>query len=283
MVKLLQAAFLSPGIADPLPTQAEAGVISLPPLIHQTHTLATATVHVLEISARAPLSVAVSDTLKTVDAFAAERGAAAVLNAGFFDPQNGLTTSYVALEGETLADPGANPRLIHNPDLTSYLDQILNRSEFRRYDCAGQSHYAITPRRAPVPGDCRLSLAMGGGPQLLPTDTRRAEGFTDYANGVLIRDAIGSQQRNARSAVGITADGRLLWVMVAQRPDAPGMTLAELAAFMQQQGAESALNLDGGSSASMFVNGETYDGRLDASGNPIQRPVKSVLILPRLD
>ncbi|MEM9978370.1 MAG: phosphodiester glycosidase family protein [Cyanobacteria bacterium P01_D01_bin.2] len=243
-------------------------------------------VYVVTIPPGYPVEVAVSDRLKTVDAFAADTGSLAVLNGGFFDPNNGQTTSFITVDGFLVADPRDNQRLVDNPDLAPYIDQILNRSEFRRYDCADGINYDITVHSHPIPSGCRLHSALGAGPQLLP-DTSQLEGFTDYANGTLIRDAIGSQQRNARSAIGIKADGSLLWVMVAQVNPAGGMTLAELANVMVAAGAHSALNLDGGGSSSLHVAGldgaltQTYYGRLDQSGNTIRRPVKSVLRVPK--
>ncbi len=248
-----------------------------------------ALVHVVTIPPDYPVEVAIGDQLKTVEEFAADTGAVAVLNGGFFDPNNGETTSFITINGELVADPRHNRGLIENPDLAAYMDKILNRSEFRRYDCGGAVRYDITLHNAPFANGCTLHSALGAGPQLLP-DTAQAEGFTDYADGNLTRDAIGSQQRNARSAIGIKRDGTLLWAMVAQTASTNGMTLAELTQFMATVlAAEKALNLDGGSSSSLYVteaishNGltQSYYGRLDQNGNTIQRPVKSVLLMLR--
>ena len=70
--------------------------------------------------------------------------------------------------------------------------------------------------------------------------------------------------------------------MAAQRPDAPsqsGVSLSELAEFMGTLGVDEALNLDGGSSSSLYYQGRTYYGRVDTEGSPIERPVKSVLLV----
>jgi exopolysaccharide biosynthesis protein len=208
----------------------------------------------------------------------------AVINGGFFDPVNQKSTSYVVLNGKTVADPQQNPRLMDNPDLALYIGKILNRSEFRCYRCGGTTRYDITFHRDPIPSGCQLVASLGAGPQLLPKDTSAQEGFLDYANGVVIRDAIGHDQPNARTAIGITRDRHILWVMVAQKNNQSspsGMSLPELANFMKQQGVEKALNLDGGSSSSFHHNGKTIYGKLDAQGNPVRRPVKSVLLVQR--
>ncbi|MEL7509421.1 MAG: phosphodiester glycosidase family protein [Cyanobacteria bacterium J06554_1] len=247
-----------------------------------------ARVHIVTIPPNYPVDVAVGDGLKTVKDFATETQALAVINGGFFDPNNAQTTSFVTVNGTLAADPRNNARLIDNPDLAVYREQILNRSEFRRYDCVDGIRYDITVHKATIPHSCTLHSALGAGPQLLPNDTSQVEGFTDYGNGTLTRDAIGSQQRNARSAIGIKEDNTLLWVMAAQSNSAGGMTLAELAEFMATMNTQKVLNLDGGSSSSLYVLwadkdelNRTYYGRLDQNGQKIQRPVKSVFLIPK--
>ncbi|MGP1373640.1 MAG: phosphodiester glycosidase family protein [Almyronema sp.] len=254
-----------------------------PSLAYVTYSLAHATLHVVTIPPHGyEVTVASATGLAPVRDVAESQTAIAALNAGFFDPQNAQTTSYIVHQGELTADPRQNPRLVGNPDLQPYLHQILNRSEFRRYQCGSETRYDITPHATPVPALCRLVEAVGAGPQLLPTDTSEAEGFITYSNGQLIRDALGAQRRNARTAIGITADGSLIWAMAAQQPDTAadsGVSLAEMADFMRSQGAIKALNLDGGSSSSLYYQGSLYLGRVDSQGNWIERPVYSVLLV----
>lgn len=258
------------------------------PPIYETIRLPTATVHVVTIpdSVRYPVQVAVVDALARVDQIAAEvcegEGCvAAAINAGFFDPNNGLTTSHVVQDGVLVADPSQNERLVGNLDLASYMDQILNRSEFRRYDCDGTPSYDITFHLEPVPTGCDLVDAVGAGPQLLPQDTSVEEGFIDRTTN---RNALGSQSANARSAVGLKADGSVVLVMAAQVPGVSpsGMTMAEMAGLMRDRGVVQALNLDGGSSSTLIYQGTTHYGRLNASGELVQRPVKSILWVENL-
>jgi exopolysaccharide biosynthesis protein len=62
------------------------------------------------------------------------------------------------------------------------------------------------------------------------------------------------------------------------------MTFTELTTFLKTLGAEQAMNLDGGSSSSFYYQGKTSYGKVDTEGYPIQRPVKSVLlVLPSSD
>jgi exopolysaccharide biosynthesis protein len=224
----------------------------------------------------------VAETVETVARVGQQTKAIAVMNAGFFDPANQKTTSRVVINHREVADPRQNERLMNNPDLSSYLDAILNRSEFRQYRCGATTRYDITVRSSPTPVGCELEQAIAGGPQLLPSNTAQQEGFTAYKNGELIRDAIGTTQPNARTAIGITAEGNAVWVMIAQKVNpsgASGMTLAELTAFLKGIGVKQALNLDGGTSSSLYFNGQVHYGKLDAQGQSIPRAVKSMLVL----
>jgi Phosphodiester glycosidase len=214
-----------------------------------------------------------------VDKFAQQQQAIAVLNGGFFDPINQRSTSYVTIAGKVVEDPHTNLRLMTNADLKSFLPQILNRSEFRQYQCGGQQRFDIALKKDPVPQNCQLWNALGAGPQLLPTQTAEKEGFWLERHGQVLRDPLGLQQRNARSAIGITKKGELVWAMVAQKSAAGGLTLPELAQFLRSLGVEKALNLDGGTSSTFYYQGKTIYGKVDANGQPTGRPVKSVLIL----
>ena len=65
---------------------------------------------------------------------------------------------------------------------------------------------------------------------------------------------------NPRTAIGIKADGTYLFVVSDGRTDeSEGLSLAELAEFMQSLGAETAYNLDGGGSSTMVFNGEVVN------------------------
>jgi hypothetical protein len=63
----------------------------------------------------------------------------------------------------------------------------------------------------------------------------------------------------SRSAIGRTSDGTLLLVAVHNRLDGNGVSLNEIARLMQQLGAIDALNLDGGSSTTLYLGGQILD------------------------
>jgi hypothetical protein len=82
---------------------------------------------------------------------------------------------------------------------------------------------------------------------------------------------------NPRTAVGQTPDGRLLVVVVDGREygGSAGMSLRQLADFLQALGAVNAINLDGGGSSTLWLNGAVANRPSD----PTERPVSSALVV----
>ncbi|WP_293274821.1 phosphodiester glycosidase family protein [Microcoleus sp. PH2017_18_LLB_O_A] len=99
----------------------------------------------------------------------------------------------------------------------------------------------------------RFPYILGGGPVLVQNSRvavdAKAEGFSD----AYVR------QTAIRSAIGRTAAGNLLIVAVHNRAGGAGPNFAELAQILQQMGAVEALNLDGGSSTSLYLGGSLLD------------------------
>lgn len=252
---------------------------------YHTYERSQYTIHTVTVPHNSNYTVipAVEGKLTPLTDFATlERGIIAAINGGYFDPKNEQTTSYIVKESRIVVDPRLNARLIDNPDLKPYLGKILNRAEFRRYLCGSEIQYDIQLHSAPILPNCTLKDVLGAGPGLLPTDTSIAEAFIAYQNGEKIRDAIGSDRPNARSAIGITKDGDVILAMVAQHPDYPldsGISIPELSDFLASLGVIKAMNLDGGSSASLYYQGDTHYGKVDREGNIIKRPIKSVLLV----
>jgi Phosphodiester glycosidase len=89
-----------------------------------------------------------------------------------------------------------------------------------------------------------------------------------------------ANNRQPRTMAGIDARGRLLLVTVdgRQKGGSEGFTITEAARFMRSLGAVQALNLDGGGSTAMAVNGTLVTNPSDATG---ERPVgDTVQVLP---
>ena len=97
----------------------------------------------------------------------------------------------------------------------------------------------------------KTEYVLGAGPMLVKNSsvflTTKIEEFgSDVAGG-----------RAPRTALGLKADGHILAVVVdGRQADSIGMTLLELALFLQELGAQDAMNLDGGGSSEMVVKGK---------------------------
>lgn len=100
--------------------------------------------------------------------------------------------------------------------------------------------------------------ALGAGPTLVKNGgiflTTTVEEFgSDVAGG-----------RAPRTALANTKEGHILLVVVDGRQQhSIGMTLYEMAAFMKELGAVNAMNLDGGGSSEMVVNGDIVNSPSD--------------------
>ena len=115
--------------------------------------------------------------------------------------------------------------------------------------------------------------AMGGNPLLIRDGQQQQQDLTGPG---------GFFARNPRTAVGVTEDGRLLLVVVDGRQPgySTGMNLQELAEVFTSLGARDAINLDGGGSSTMWLNGLVANRISD----PRERPVSSALVvLPGAD
>ncbi len=126
-----------------------------------------------------------------------------------------------------------------------------------------QLSLAITPGR--------IEHALGGGPRLV-RDGEISVPFRWESFGSSF-----SNRRTSRSAVGITAAGKVLLVTVERsKRKNSGMNLWELARLMRGLGAVQAMNLDGGSSSTLVVGGKVVNRTESA-----QRGVGSILLVLR--
>jgi exopolysaccharide biosynthesis protein len=94
---------------------------------------------------------------------------------------------------------------------------------------------------------------VGAGPLLLQNRQIVLNGESEQFAPAFIRQAA------ARSVIGSTAEGTLLLVAVHNRLGGAGPTLREASEIMLQLGAVNALNLDGGSSTTLYLGGQLLD------------------------
>jgi exopolysaccharide biosynthesis protein len=116
----------------------------------------------------------------------------------------------------------------------------------------------------------QVPYAIGAGPMLVKDGhvfvTATQEEFApDIAAG-----------RAPRTALGLTKTGHLLFVVIDGRKlNSKGLTLVELANFMQELGALQAMNFDGGGSSELVINGIVMNKPSDGK----ERRVGDALIL----
>lgn len=129
-------------------------------------------------------------------------------------------------------------------------------------------HQPVRLNLAIEPG--KVVHALGGGPRLVRDGQVhvpfRWEAFS----------AAFARRRTSRSAVGITAAGKVLLVTVEKSAHSTGMTLVELAGLLRDLGAVQAMNLDGGGSSTLVVG-----GRVVNRPERTQRGVGSMLLVVR--
>jgi exopolysaccharide biosynthesis protein len=122
--------------------------------------------------------------------------------------------------------------------------------------------------------------AVNGGPLLVE---RGRDRITAFAEGFVHPDAPAffygfGISRNPRTIAGITARGELLLVAIDGRQPgySVGASFDEEAGVMRALGAVDAVNLDGGGSTTLVIDGELVNRPSDATG---ERPIGDALLL----
>lgn len=151
------------------------------------------------------------------------------------------------------------------------------------YDVPALNNSSRAPLISPSKGfpkgaaEWKAETAIGAGPVLIKDGTIRnswVEELYDVASG------INATTCQPRSAIGFTGDGKLIFFVCEgreQTPGVPGMTLEQLARLMKSFGCVEALNLDGGGSSCMLVNGKETIKPCDK--NNVQRSVATVVVV----
>lgn len=119
----------------------------------------------------------------------------------------------------------------------------------------------------------KMETAVGGGPVLVQ------DGRVRITNNEELRFAGKAiDDRHPRTAMGYTEDGRLIVLVVEGRHPgiAEGASLVHLANIFLDLGCVEAINLDGGGSSCLLVNGKETIKVSDSGG---QRPVPGVFII----
>lgn len=195
------------------------------------------------------------------------------VNAGYFDPENQKSISYVVSDRNTVDDPLVNENLLRNPFLMKNLDKILNRTEFRVVECDNRKfHYEIVPHKSSVDFGCNIITSAQGGPLVYPQLRLEEEAFIVKKDGEVIRESCSVLHKTARTIIGLKGDDAHILIITDKHP----MDMYEVHDYVKSLGWDRAMAFDGGSSTSMnYMNKYNVTSVGDGAG----RSLKSFLIV----
>lgn len=198
-----------------------------------------------------------------------------VINAGYFYTDEGKSySSSLEVSNGTLLSPNINYasqdwKTVYYPTRGAFLEHAdgtyevcwtywKDASTHYIYDTVAENSWDATPCQTPnatFPGTARSFEAkngIGGAPVLIKDGK-----IKDTYKEELIE--IGADGAAPRTAIGITADKQLVLFVCEGRnmtEGVPGYTTGEVAQILKNYGCTDALNLDGGGSSLMLVNGK---------------------------
>lgn len=239
-----------------------------------------------------------SQTLRATSSIAAEKGAILAVNGGFFannssvsavvEPYTVLARNIASLPRSDSRPAGPHPVtrsfLALNEDKSVSIDWIYHfSSEFDDIIKFNSPTLNTTTTPAPVPNRAEgqpyenLLMGLGGGPTLV----KNGEIRITYNEEVFFGSGVELTDRRPRTAVGYTADHKMI-IFIAEGGliTSSGATLQQVAEIMISLGAIEAMNLDGGGSTTMAVNGELFNR---PGGGTFQRSVPSILAVVPTD
>jgi exopolysaccharide biosynthesis protein len=120
----------------------------------------------------------------------------------------------------------------------------------------------------------KVKTAIGGGPVLVQNGEVKISNNEERKFGG--RAAL---NREPRTAIGYTKDHKIIvWVCEGRSDSAAGLSLIQEAEILKDLGCVEALNLDGGGSSCMLINGKETN---TPSSKGVQRPVPSVFLIEK--
>jgi hypothetical protein len=266
-----------------------------PGVIHRRLVLSAGpwSVHVIQVRLRQPgISIRAAHAndavtgRETVRSIAARHGddstrVIAAINADFFDLATGEDENNEVIDGRVVRAlavtraPQDSGHHVHS----QFGITTGGRPVFEQFVAADSTQRrrvgAFQPDRGP------LRTLVGGWPRLVV----HGRSVADSAERLEGTPPSFASVRHPRSGVGISRDSTTLFLITVdgRQESSSGMSLSEFAQLMLQLGVYEGLNLDGGGSTTMVVNGAVVNHPSDAPG---ERPVGDVLLVvqhPRHD
>ncbi len=190
--------------------------------------------------------------------FALEGDADIAINGGFFDMQKGGSVTYLEVDGKPVTDRFEGQAKGSSSAILDGALVITSGHELEvEYD-KGPDYYALS--------DNERAVLITGPVLLLNGDV------------IPLPETPFVTDRHPRSAVCIDRnDDVIMFAIDGRRPEAEGMSLNELQAFMKRKGCHDAINLDGGGSTTLWSRKE---GILNTPSDPFgERPVANAIFV----
>jgi exopolysaccharide biosynthesis protein len=226
-------------------------------------------VSILEIKQRKKNEISVGaekKVLRITSDFGKSAGAVGALNGTFFDIANGGSVDYIRSNGEEINTTRVNARgerAVHQQAAV-----LINRGKLSIASWDGNKDWETTLVAEDV---------MVSGPVLVRNGTAA---LLDTAASLI-------KMRHPRAAVAIVKNRALFIAIDGRHENAAGMSLPELADFMRWIRAKEGINLDGGGSTTLWVNGKKLQGVVNHPSdnrkwdNEGERKVANVLLVVR--
>jgi len=182
----------------------------------------------------------------------------------------GITRNRTADVAWLFSDTTLKRPLAFQKSINAYKDSVsvINNADIFRISKTISSSFETKSYRK-----WKMNTAIGGGPVLVQNSKVQVSNNEERMfTGKAIDD------KHPRTAMGYTADGKLIILVVQGRFTgiAEGASLVHLANILTDLGCKEALNLDGGGSSCLLVNGKETIKPSDKEG---QRPIPAVFMI----
>ena len=202
----------------------------------------------------------VQDTLALTSTLAEQAGADIAINGSFFDTRAGGSVVFMRVDGDIIARGAPNR-------------QLYTENGGLAWNTPNEP--VIIKRPEEGWAEASFENVLTSGPLLILADTLQMFNNDSF-----------NQNRHPRTALAITDDNRLLLLTVDGRSfQGYGMTIPETAELLDNLGAGSALNLDGGGSTTMWIRGKSENNIVNYPSDNLEfdrlgeRKVSNALLL----
>ena len=212
-------------------------------------------------------------SLNVLSDIAKFHGAKAIINAGFFAitrATKGYPIGALKFNGKVYSEPREGRGTLGWNDNDEAIFAISGTNQFF-YNDSGELMYSVNPDFISDANNWNdMTNIIQAGPLLL--DNGAVPGSTEGFNNSLL------SVRHPRSAIGLSNDGKWIFLVVDGRNGfhSSGVTISELTEIFKSQNIPHALNLDGGGSTEIIINGRIYNSISEGKERMISYAVGAV-------